>query len=410
MADLTASGPERKLILKGIETELSKALSSLKKKAGDQSHLLNFMAPSDRVVKNCAATAARLDSFSEKLVVCGIGGSSLAAKLFGTVGTKNSLLFFEGVDPRHAEDKLNSIDFGHSALNIVSKSGNSLETLTNASLLLDSLRKKRGRDWRKRVVLTASPVDGRLQKWAASEKVPVLEIPNEVGGRFSAFTSVGLLPALFVGLDPEKIVRGVKAGMKRGLSEDLVENSSACLAAMVLKTGQLDLGNIVLWGYGRTEHSFAFWAQQLWAESLGKMRGDDRFGVTPVVLKGSEDQHSLLQLLVEGPKRHSVLFLTDECRGVNLSSAARKFSGFGERAKSLGDVQRALLEGTSRSLLNAALPCAEFSLGKADEKEISEAMTVFIIATLIAAEVQGINPFGQPGVEEGKRITKELLS
>ncbi len=84
--------------------------------------------------------------------------------------------------------------------------------------------------------------------------------------------------------------------------------------------------------------------------------------------------------------------------------------GFGERAKSLGDVQRALLEGTSRSLLNAALPCAEFSLGKADEKEISEAMTVFIIATLIAAEVQGINPFGQPGVEEGKRITKELLS
>jgi len=410
MADLTTSGAARKLLVRGIEPELSKALKSLKEKASDPVHLFNFMVPPPSVVKECASTAARLDSFSEKLVVCGIGGSSLAAKLFGTIGTRNSLLFFEGLDPRHAEDKLNSIDFRHSSLNLVSKSGNSLETLTNAVLLLGGIRRMAGRDWKKRVVLTASPVEGRLQKWAKEEKIPILEIPMEVGGRFSAFTPVGLLPALFVGLDPEKILRGVRAGLKTGLCETLTENASAGLASIVLKTGQLDLGNIVLWGYGRTEHAFALWAQQLWAESLGKMRGDDRFGVTPVVLMGSEDQHSLLQLLVEGPKRHSVIFLTDDSPGVKLSLQARKFAGFGEKAKALGDVQRALLEGTSRSLLKAGLPCAEFSLGRADEKELSEAMTIFIIATLIAAEVQGINPFGQPGVEEGKRITKELLS
>jgi glucose-6-phosphate isomerase len=410
MADLTTSGAARKLLVRDIESELSKALGRLKEKAADPFHLLNFMLPPPPVMRKCAATAARLDSFSEKLVVCGIGGSSLAAKLFGTIGTKNSLLFFEGLDPRHAKDKLNSIDFSHSSLNLVSKSGNSLETLTNAALLLVGIRRMAARDWKKRVVLTASPLEGRLQKWAADEKVTILELPVEVGGRFSAFTPVGLLPALFVGLDPDKILRGIRAGLKSGLCGNLTENPSAGLAAMILKTGQLDLGNIVLWGYGRTEHAFALWTQQLWAESLGKMRGDDRFGVTPVVLMGSEDQHSLLQLLVEGPKRHSVLFLTDECAGVKLPVQARKFAGFGGSAKVLGDVQRALIEGTSKSLLKAGLPCAEFSLGKADEKELSEAMTIFIIATLLAAEVQGINPFGQPGVEEGKRITKALLT
>lgn len=396
-----------------FEKRAQRTLKSLRLKIKDENDLLFHLIPKQKELNEISTTADEIIGRSNTLIVAGIGGSSLAGKVFASIKNEREILFFEGIEPRKIARAEKSIDFKKCFLNIVSKSGNTTETLVNSAFLLKKIKEANGENWKEKVLLSASEGEGVLLKWAKKEKIKILEIPSQVGGRFSAFTVAGLIPALYSGLDPNKIAKGAQKGLENGLSLELNSNLAFKLSQFYLSAYRKNLPNLVLWGYGKVCHLLSLWIQQLWAESLGKKKtspsGEIKTGILPVALKGSEDQHSILQFLREGRTPNSVLFISENYKGEKLSAFEKKFCGFKQERLHYGEVQNALKEGTKRSLEKDNFLISEFSLSDASEETISETMALFIVSTLIISDFLKINPFGQNGVEEGKKITKSLL-
>ncbi len=399
----------------GLFERLAPTLEALRHvllaQAREPSHPFFYLPPPDRVVEEVRVTARELRRLGDHLVVVGIGGSALGAKALCAGGS--GVAFLEGVDPRHVQDTLRRVDWRKAALNIVSKSGGTMETLVNAGLALEALRKAHPVEWRRRVVVTASPAEGKLQNWAANEGIKVLQIPNPVGGRYSVLSPVGLFPAAFQGTDPSVLVAGARAGADKALLAANIHNPALSLALALVSFFASGRTEAVLWGYGEKAHLFALWVQQLWGESLGRRIADAgserRVGATPLCCRGSEDQHSLLQLFVDGPSVRWVLMLTGEEPGPALSPKTRAFAGLPNRIVHLGQVQEALWRGTQRGLREAGVPVGRYGLGSAGAFSMAESFYVFMAATVYAAALLEVDPFGQPGVEAGKRHTREIL-
>ena len=388
---------------------LRRALLALSK---DPGHPFHHMPPPPAVMHGVRSQAKALRKEAETLLVVGIGGSSLGARVLcerpgGTVR------FLEGVDPLNLSARLAEVPWNHAALNIVSKSGGTLETLANAALALERLKRAAPDRWRHRVVVTASPGEGRLQTWALEEGIPILDIPPGVGGRYSVLTPVGLLPAAFDGIDPAALVTGARAGADKSLILQGAANPALTLALALFSLYSQGKFEVDLWGYGAKCHLLALWLQQLWGESLGRKLGEGagapRVGPSPLVCLGSEGQHSLLQLFVDGPPRRWALLLTADSAGPAFSAKVRSFAGLPERALNAGSVQQALWRGTEKALVEASVPTARYHLGAPDASALGEAFFVFMAATIYAAALFEIDPFGQPGVEAGKRFTRAFL-
>ena len=387
---------------------LRHALLALSKGEG---HPFKHLPPGREVESQVRAHARALRREAEILVVAGIGGSSLGAKaLCARPGGR--VRFLEGLDPVTLAGRLAEVPWEKAALNIVSKSGETLETLVNGGLALEALRKAVPERWRHRVVLTTSPGQGRLQQWALHEGIATLEIPAHVGGRYSALTPVGLLPAAFDGVDPSALLSGARVGADKALLLQGAANPALSLALILATFYSAGKTEVDLWGYGERCTLFAQWAQQLLAESLGRRieHGTERrIGPTPLVCRGSEDQHSLLQLFVEGPKNRWVLLITSAAAGPSLGPSVRDFAGLSERVHNVGAVQSALWHGTLKGLKEAGVPVVHYQLGPADAGSLGEAFFVFQALTLYAAALFEVDPFGEPGVEAGKRHTREYL-
>lgn len=388
---------------------LRHALLSLAK---DPAHALHHLPPSDEVAAAVRSQVRALRREASVLVVAGIGGSSLGAKVLCS-RPGGSVVFLEGSDPDTLSARLAGISWEKAALAIVSKSGGTLETLTNGALALEALKAAAPARWRHRVVAVASPGEGRLQRWAAEEKVPILAIPGAVGGRYSVLTPVGLLPAAFDGIDPSALLAGARAGADKSLLLQGEANPALALALALFTLYSLGRTEVDLFGYSERCALFGRWVQQLWGESLGRRIGEGpsapRVGPTPLACQGSEDQHSLLQLFVDGPPMRWVLMLTADGYGPTLSPKARAFAGLPDRVVNAGMVQRALSGGTERALREAGVPVARYHFGSSDALALGEAFFVFQAATIYAASLLEVDPFGQPGVEAGKRFTRALL-
>lgn len=368
--------------------------------------------PGDAALEASVRHQARLlRREAEVLVVAGIGGSSLGARVL-CAGPDSRVRFLEGLDPASLSARLRSVHWEKAALCVVSKSGGTLETLVNSALALERLQKACPQTWRQRTVLVASPGEGPLHRWAAAEGIPRLTIPPAVGGRYSVLTPVGLLPAAFDGVDPSAVLSGARLGADKALLLQGGRNPALVLALLLVQFYAKGLAEVDLWGYGERPYLFARWVQQLWGESLGRRVGDGeghRLGPTPVACLGSEDQHSLLQLFADGPRTRWLLFFSEDSPGPPLSLPARTFAGLPFSVPNVGAVQRALREGTARALSEAGVPVARYDLGGADAASLGEAFFVFMAATVYAAALFEVDPFGQPGVEAGKTITRRLL-
>ncbi len=376
-----------------------------------ESHPFHYLPPSVEVIHEVRRRARRLRREAEVLVVAGIGGSSLGGRVL-CAGTGSKVVFIEGIDPEMTPARLAGIPWEKAAINIISKSGGTLETLVNSGLALEALKSAVPDRWRSRVVLTASPGDGRLQQWAGEENIPLLEVPAAVGGRYSVLTAVGLLPAAFDGIDPSALAAGAKRGADKALLLQGAGNPALALATLLVSLYTKGLTEVDLIGYGSRAYAFARWVQQLWAESLGRRIGGSsthRVGPTPLACMGSEDQHSLLQLFVDGPPRRWVLTITREHPGSVLSEETKAFAGLPAGVRTTGAIQKALWKGTMRALEEAAVPVVHYDLEGGGASDLGEAFFVFQAATLYAAALLEIDPFGQPGVEAGKRFTRELL-
>lgn len=400
----------------GLFDRMAPAMEGLRRAvlafAQDPAHPFHHMPPPPAVVQAVRSQAKALRKESETLVVVGIGGSSLGPKVLCS-RPGSSVKFLEGVDPETLSGRLAEVSWARASLNIVSKSGGTLETLTNAALALEKLKRAAPDRWRRRVVVTASPGEGRLQQWALEEGIPVLDIPAGVGGRYSVLTPVGLLPAAFDGMDPAALVAGARSGADKALLLQGAANPALTLAFVLFSLYSQGKFEVDLLGYGQRCHLLARWLQQLWGESLGRRLGEGpaapRVGPSPLACLGSEDQHSLLQLFVDGPPHRWVLLLTADSAGPALSPGARAFAGLPERTLNAGAVQRALWKGTERALVEARVPTARYHLGSPDAAALGEAFLVFMAATLYAAALFEVDPFGQPGVEAGKRFTRAFL-
>ncbi len=364
----------------------------------------------------------------DHVLVLGIGGSAL-----GTKALVNALRppawnelddegreFFpritilENVDPTSIAAALRRIDPRRVFVNVISKSGGTAETLAQYLVVRAWLDQALGPDAAVRhLVFSTDPVKGPLREISQREGIAALEIPPGVGGRFSVLTPVGLLPAALVGIDIEGLVRGARRALERAEYESLLENPAALYAALHWAADAWLGAHIhVLMPYSDRLKELSAWYVQLWAESLGK-RVDRRgavihAGPTPLGAIGATDQHSQVQLFMEGPFDKLVTFLRVEHLGEDVQIPGR--SGLPEElaylaGHSLGELLHAEQEATSAALSRMGRMNLTLSLPSLSAETLGELIMFFQVATGFAGAWYGVNPFDQPGVELGKRLT-----
>jgi glucose-6-phosphate isomerase len=304
------------------------------------------------------------------------------------------------------------LDPGDTALAVISKSGETVETAALFRLLLPWLQARRPQDWKERVVLVTDRVRGTLRPLAAAHGLPALPVPDDVGGRFSVLTAVGVLPAAFLGLDVPGLLAGARDMAGAVSAQTLAENPAWRWAA--LHDAAWGHANVtVLMPYCDGLRAFGEWFQQLWGESLGKPEGDGAYGWTPVLAMGPVDQHSQLQLYQEGPRDKIVTLLGVEDRGEDL--AIPMLSGPEDAVApwladgSLGRLIEAERIGVMAALVEAGRPVVDLRFPRVDAPTLGGAILFFEAATAIAGLMRGLDPFDQPGVEAGKKFASGLL-
>jgi glucose-6-phosphate isomerase len=304
---------------------------------------------------------------------------------------------------------------------VISKSGTTIETLAQFLVLLRWLQDALGKGWVERVLVTTDPTQGFLRQLARRHKLRALTIPPAVGGRFSVLTPVGLLPAAVAGVDIEELLAGAERMDDRCRGRSWKENPGLALAAVhVLMDRVKGKGICVLMPYADSLRSFADWFCQLWAESLGKRHtrtGDARspVGQTPVRAVGATDQHSQLQLYVEGPndKLLTLMEVVDHGCEVPIPSLAMpelRQEGLGHVAgHEIGELLNLERGATELVLRSEQRPVMNLELPELSAHTLGQLFYLYEWATIAAGMLYHVDPFDQPGVEEGKRLTHAAL-
>jgi glucose-6-phosphate isomerase len=299
-------------------------------------------------------------------------------------------------------------------VNVVSKSGATAETLAQYLVVRQWLESAVGPDAPgHHMVFTTDPERGALRQIASRENIPTLEVPPAVGGRFSVLSPVGLLPAALVGIDIDALLRGARRSLRRAESSRLLENPAGLLSGLLWAADARQGARIhVLMPYSDRLRDFAEWYRQLWAESLGKRvnrLGEDVWtGPTPLCAVGATDQHSQVQLFMEGPYDKVVTFIRVEDHGVEVPIPRR--NGLPEdvaylSGHSLGELLGAEQDATAAALARSGRMNATITLPRIDAEAFGELLMFYQLATGYAGVWYGVDPFDQPGVELGKRLT-----
>jgi glucose-6-phosphate isomerase len=376
--------------------------------------------------------ADRLEGRFENLVIIGIGGSALGARtlrdgLLGPLWNERSdeersgkprMYILDNVDPDAVSDATAHLDLRRTLFNVVSKSGSTAETmalyLVIEGLLIEEVGiEKVGEHF----VFTTDPENGALRAIADAEGIASLPIPENVGGRFSVLSSVGLFPAAFAGVDVAGLLAGAAQADEYCRTPVLRENPAG-LVATLLHTAHSEAGASihVMMPYSERLRSFSSWFQQLWAESLGKAH--DRSGnvvhrgPTPLPAVGVTDQHAQVQLFIEGPRDKVVIFLAltgsrpDLVIGTHRASVPSAGYLGGHTLGQLMDAER---QATAEALRRSGRANMTLEMESLDASTLGELFMLTSVATLYAGVLYDVNPLDQPGVELGKQLTYGLM-
>ncbi len=364
-----------------------------------------------RIAERCQEIAARVKKEGIQTVVwIGIGGSGLGPRVLQEVleGPKTiEFLVLDTIDPHALALYLPILDWNKTLVVVTSKSGNTLESMSAFFLLWEHLKKARKGKAAQRVVAITDPKKGPLRAFCTEHGIETLPIPKDVGGRYSIFTPVGLLPMALLGGDVEEFLRGAKDMDTACQSTILEENPAALLAAtqFFLETRKGVIVRVIM-SYSHRLQSIGRWNQQLIAESLGKNETHNPF---PVAAVGTQDQHSLLQQWMEGPRKAWHLFIR-EIDKPSLKVPEKLPSPFDTFAgKEFGHLLDACYLGTSGALTNAKRPHATIELPRLDAYHLGQLFFCLLTEVVLLGKFYRIDPYGQPGVEIGKTITKEIL-
>jgi glucose-6-phosphate isomerase len=373
-----------------------------------------------RTSRACAAEGQRLARLASTLVVDGIGGSALGALALQTaLGTpRKRLVTLDNVDPEGVSQKLAGIDWKRAAAIVITKSGSTAETMANMLVLLDRMEKALGpAASRRRWTAVTDPEKGDLKVLAGRLGLPTFSVPPNVGGRFSVLTPVGLIPAAFLGIDVEELLEGARAMRKHCWSAAPEKNvgvlGSVLLHQMATRRGRSI--QVVMPYADRLVH-LADWYKQLWGESLGK-RLDRKgrvveTGQTPVTALGATDQHSQVQLYVEGPHDKVITFLELQRyrKDVRIPRLHQDLASFGYlTGRTLGELLTAEKKGTEVALSAAGRPTFTYVVPEISAHTLGQLIYLFEFQTALSGELYDVDAFDQPGVEAGKVAAYALM-
>ncbi len=417
---------KNELIKSGLNSDLTvyqelinKAHQSILKQKEED--ILGFYSLPEKNTERINNYISSIDQDFDNIVVLGIGGSALGNKaLYSALRIEKSLnkkLFVaDNVDPSLVYDILSQIELRRTLFNVVTKSGTTAETMSVFLIILQILKEAFPNDYKKHIVVTTDKEKGFLRQIINKEGYYDFEVPDNVGGRFSVLTDVGLLSSAFVGIDIDELLAG--AGTMRDLcaTPDIKQNPAYLMGLthyLYMKEGK----NIsVMMPYANSLYDMADWYRQLWAESLGKkynLNNEEVFvGQTPVKALGTTDQHSQVQLYREGPNDKVTTFLTvDNFKhdyNIPLIYPDR------DEVNYLGGQNLSKLLNTERLATEIALsksdrPNCNITFPKINEKNLGEFIMLYEIMTVFTGALLEIDPLDQPGVEEGKIATYALM-
>ncbi|HEY7682919.1 MAG TPA: glucose-6-phosphate isomerase [Gemmatimonadales bacterium] len=363
----------------------------------------------------------------DHVLVLGIGGSALGMKALLNALKRPAwnelddegrdyfprLTVVDNVDPSTVADVLRRTDPRRALVNVISKSGGTAETMAQYLVVRQWLEGALGQAATRHLVFTTDPRRGALRELADREGIAALEIPPDVGGRFSVLSPVGLLPAALVGIDIEALLAGARRAIDRAEHQDLLHNPAALWAALHWAADTaLGARLHVLMPYTDRLRELAEWFRQLWAESLGKAKNRDghevNVGPTPLAAIGPTDQHSQVQLFMEGPFDKVVTFVSVNRFPEDLTIPAREglpadLAYLG--GHSLAELLHAEYQATAAALARKGRMSCSLHLPDLSPSVVGEVLMFFQLATGYAGVWYGVDPFDQPGVELGKRLT-----
>lgn len=360
-----------------------------------------------------SATKKVYDHFKHKkyFIHIGIGGSALGPEmLLSSLGNGSGVefIFVNNIDPDDLCRKLDRVNIKESLIYVVSKSGTTAETVAGMAIVMNSLEKASvsQNEYKDYFVFCTDPEKGELRRLSKEWGVKTLDIPSNVGGRFSVLTPVGLLPAMFSGIKAEDILEGAE-DIQKHLFDPKIGKEFFELAFFLKELHDKGVHQTVMMPYSSLLKEYSSWFVQLWAESLGK----DGKGLTPVPAYGATDQHSQMQLFMEGP-HDKVLFLIEVEKFHNDFSLKNSVSG--ESFKNLApfklsELMKAELEGTLAALKENNRHVVHLKIPSLQEEYVGQLILFAECLTVMVGELLKVDPFNQPGVEAGKKYANQWL-
>jgi glucose-6-phosphate isomerase len=369
--------------------------------------------------------AAKLAAGATDIVLLGTGGSSLGGQTLaqlagyavpgvGALRSPPRVHFIDNLDALSFESMLAKLPLRTTRFVAISKSGGTAETLMQTIAALTALKQANVEAKDAMFGVTEPTKAGKrngLRDLLGKHSVSMLEHDTAVGGRFSALTNVGLLPAAMLGLDIAAVRKGAGAALAPVLAKKKAADVPAALGAALSVALAESKGKTlsVLMAYSDRLERFTRWYVQLWAESLGK----NGKGTTPVAALGPVDQHSQVQLYLGGPRDKLFTVVSVEGRGLGprIDSELAAIAGEpGLGGKTIGDLAEAEARATADTLAKNGCPVRTITIPKLDEASLGELLMHFMLETIVAAHLLGVDAFDQPAVEEGKVLAKKYLA
>lgn len=369
------------------------------------------------------AKANEIRSHSETVLLLGTGGSSLgAACLLDALATssfpsKLKLEIVEDLHPLSWKHLKETCSPEKTFMIVVSKSGKTIETLAAflffRQWMIDGVGEV---GYRKRVIFITDPNQGPLREISKKEKIETFPVPPGVGGRFSVLSTVGLLPAACLGIEVKSLLAGARRMDERCEKGDVWINPAMMSAALHYLMAKKGKKIRVIMPYDNRLRGYTAWFAQLWAESLGKrvsLKGEEvRVGMTPVKAEGSIDQHSQLQLYLEGPRDKAITFIAVEHSGAGLK-IPRAYETLPEMSLLGGKDPEVLLaiqrKSAEAALCDAGCPNLTLVMKEVTPDTIGQLLYLGEVETVFTGALYDINPFDQPGVERIKNYIQGLM-
>jgi glucose-6-phosphate isomerase len=377
-------------------------------------------------VREIQTLADEIAEQCDDFVVLGIGGSALGTtavarallplqhNLLPMPGRRRPRLFvLDNIDPVGVGSVLELLDPRRTFFCVISKSGTTVETMSQFLLARDWLQAAVGAQYNEQMILITDPEKGVLRRLARDGGYRNCPVPEGVGGRFTVFTAVSLLPLAVAGVDIGRFLAGAAAFAPRVTAADLHENPAYLNAALQYLCYGKGMPISVMMPYSDRLRDVADWYRQLWAESLGKTSVVDgqvrRVGPTPVNALGATDQHSQVQLYMEGPFDKVVTFLV-ETPGAALPLPATEIPELAYLGgHSLGELLAVEQQATAAALARCGRPSTTFTFSSITPESLGAFLYLLQVQTVFAGGLFQVDPLDQPGVEAGKILTSALL-